>query len=486
MESEDTQPWGERLREWREITMAWNVPMFLDHFTYHAGHLGEYKKDRLVEATPKDLWRWESGKTQSVHAQTRRILGAMGAPLPSLRPRRRPLCLPYESPVSGMPDSPASGQDDDLWRPESVDAAELIQRVTREDLLLNRRELGRLFSSVLVGGSLLDRLERWLALPAQVGATASAMRPTSIGYEEVSELESAARIFREWDDQHGGGLRRKAVIGQLNEVADVLRDTHPFDISNRLHIVMAELSETAATMSWDIGHQALAQRYYFMALHAARTANDLPFAANVMAGIARQLLCLDRPHDALEIVRLAQSECVDRATPAVRSMLYTREAWALAATGRVVGLERATESAERMLAASSSDQEPHWIQYFDVAELHGTTGGRLLEIAHQDITYAASAQDRIGRAINAREPGRLRSNALDEIGLAEASVLLGNFDEAVRIGNAALDVAEQTSSDRVRVQLSSLRTIVEKSPVRETADLRDRMDSALASSKRGV
>ena len=214
--------------------MGWSVATFLDHFTYHSGHLGEYKKDRLVEATAKDVWRWESGATPSIHAQTRRILTAMGAPLP-----------PHRSRAKKTPKSPSlvlvtasETKDDADWDGVPAHAADLIGHVTRKDLSLNRRELGRLFATVLVGGALLDRLERWLSIPQLANHDAVAA-PISIGYQELGELENAARVFRNWDDKYGGGLRRKAVIGQLNEVSDLLTEHHPTDVTQRLHGVMS-------------------------------------------------------------------------------------------------------------------------------------------------------------------------------------------------------------------------------------------------------
>lgn len=471
---EDSRPWCDRLQEWREITMGWSVSTFLEHFTYHAGHLGEYKKDRLVEATAKDVWRWESGATPTIHAQTRRILTAMGAPLPAHRRRAK---MTSKSPVPVLV-APPQTRDDADWEGVPEHAADLIGHVTRKDLLLNRRDLGRLFATVLVGGPLLARLERWLSAPQLPGRAVTAA-PTSVGYQEVGELENAARVFRNWDDQYGGGLRRKAVIGQLNEVSDLLQERHPAELDQRLHCVMAELSETAAMMSWDTGHQAVAQRYYLMALHAARTADDPAFSANVLAGMARQLLYLGEPGDALELVRLAQKEADGRATPSVVSMLHTREAWALSAMGRRTGFDRATAAAEDALSGAHGD-EPHWIQYYDIAELHGTTGGRLLEVAYKQPEFADQAAERITAAIEARRAGRLRSSALDEIGLAEASLIRGDFDEATRIGNEALDITEQTSSDRVRVQLGQLQSLAERIPTQAIANLRERMTSVLA------
>jgi len=61
--------------------------------------------------------------------------------------------------------------------------------------------------------------------------------------------------------------------------------------------------------------------------------------------------------------------------------------------------------------------------YFDEAELAGVTGGRLLELAHHRRELADETADHIERAIRLRRPQRLRSSALDKLGLAETRLI---------------------------------------------------------------
>jgi hypothetical protein len=232
----------------------------------------------------------------------------------------------------------------------------IVRQFTRRDLTLERREAAHLFAGVVFGSALLEPLERWLS-----GATEKprAGLAGSVGYQEVTQIENAAWTFRDWDDQFGGGLRRKAVVGQLSEVADLLRDSHPIKIQQRLFGAMAQLSETAAMMSWDSGRQAPAQRYYVLALRASKAADDWAFGANIMASMARQLLYLDHPRDVLELVRLAQDDSAGYVTASVRSMLYTREAWAYARLGRISAFRRATDKAEDALTEARPAEDPY-------------------------------------------------------------------------------------------------------------------------------
>jgi transcriptional regulator with XRE-family HTH domain len=226
--------------------------------------------------------------------------------------------------------SAARVPDDAPWRPTAT--VHLAADLTRSDLVMDRRAAARaLAGAALTGAALLDSLEGWLQPAA---AAEPAHRHGRLGQREVEELETTARAFRAWDHKFGGGLRRKAVVGQLNEVAGHLDEHQAPVIERRLFQVMAYLGGTAATMAWDSGLQKQAQSYYRLALRAAHAGGDAAFGANVLAGMARQMLYRDRPQDALELVHLAQKGAQRAAGPRIRAMLHTREAWAYAAMAR--------------------------------------------------------------------------------------------------------------------------------------------------------
>ncbi|MER6176515.1 XRE family transcriptional regulator [Streptosporangium sp. NPDC001681] len=363
-----------------------------------------------------------------------------------------------------------------VWEPGPIVSA--IYDMTRSDLMLDRRQAIRALS-ITAGLPLIDPVQRWLAKTSEeLPATSQAGR---IGVDELARLETTADVFRTWGDSQGGGLARKAVIGQLNEVADLLRDSHPRDITVRLFHVMAKLAKIAATMSWDCGMQTAAQKYYILALQAAKPAKDWTFGASVLASMARQLLYLDRPQDALELVRLALDGVQAAGTHRVRAMLHTREAWAYAALGRPEAFRRATDKAEDAFGEiRTSDLDPEWITYFDAAELAGVTGGRYLEMSRRNGQYAAVAVTHIGRALELRRRTSMRSLALDQVGLAQAHLRNGDLDEAVTVGSAAADTAGQVQSDRVRVQLRELHAEIAARREPVMAGLSERIRETLA------
>ncbi|MES4901882.1 MULTISPECIES: helix-turn-helix domain-containing protein [unclassified Streptomyces] len=387
----------------------------------------------------------------------RRIADGLRIPgqLVGLAPR------PWESAktTQGEPQTsgPRTGQADAdavPWRPEATTG--MAADLTRSDLVVDRRAATRaLAGAAVTGAPLLDALDGWRTPTA---TDDRARRPGHLGMREVEQLEATARAFRRWGRTGGGGLRRRAVAGQLADVAALLDEHQVPAIESRLYGVMAQLAGSAASMAWDVGQQRRAQDYYRLALRAAHSGGDNTFGANVLAGMARQMLYQDRPRDALELVRLAQDGVRHTAGPRLRAMLHTREAWALACMDRPSGFRRATaQAAEALGDADRPDAEPYWIGYFDDAELAGVTGGRLLDMAREEPrAYAESAADHIRAALEQRGPEAGRSHALDWIGLAECAFLLGDITGAADDSLRAVEAASGLRSGRVRAQLAQL------------------------------
>lgn len=396
----------------------------------------------------------------------------------------RPWESGVEAPDEAVVDEPSGNVADDMpWRREAT--VSMAARMTRSDLVMDRRAASKAIAAAALGGTtLLEPLEGWLVPLDEPSATAPVALPRGrLGARECGELESTARKFREWDHAYGGGLRRKAVIGQLAEVSDALKDHQTSVVERRLLGVMAQLAGMAATMSWDSGMQRDAQKYYVLALRSAHAADDVEFGTNVLAGMARQMLYRGRPKDASDLIRLAQDGARGKVGPKVRAMLHTREAWAYAAMGRITAFRRATQQATELLRDAQGADAPYWIAYFDEAELAGVTGGRLLDLARQDPSkHAEAAASDIRTALEQRGAEAGRSHALDHIGLAECLFLMGDVTSGVEQTHRAVDAAERTQSNRVRDLLGDLYPYtVGRDASRGMREARDRVRGLLAS-----
>ncbi len=223
-------------------------------------------------------------------------------------------------------------------------------------------------------------------------------------------------MFRQWDAQCGGGLRRKAVVGQLHEVTDLLQEPQPETTTKRLFKVAAELAELAGWMSYDVGLQPTAQKYFVLALHAAKEAGDRPLGSYVLSNMSRQMIHLGRPEDALELIHLAQYGSRDCASPRVQSMLYAMEARAYANMGQPGRCKRAVRMAEDTFAEAHEwdEPDPDWIRFFSEAELYAENSHSFRDLAYvagRSPTYASLAEPLMKRAVElfGREGGESTS-----------------------------------------------------------------------------
>ncbi len=376
----------------------------------------------------------------------------------------------------------ATGVDLPWTGPQTV---ALISEFSRSDLMLARR--GFLGSSLALsaGPSLIEPMQRWL-VPTPVAAlprpepepvSSSARARGRLSRPELDLLETTTVMFRQWDAQCGGGLRRKAVVGQLHEVTDLLQEPQPETTTRRLFKVAAELAELAGWMSYDVGLQPTAQKYFVLALHAAKEAGDRPLGSYVLSSMSRQMIHLGRPEDALELIHLAQYGSRDCASPRAQSMLYAMEARAYANMGQPGRCKRAVRMAEDTFAEADEWDEPDadWIRFFSEAELYAENSHSFRDLAYvagRSPTYASLAEPLMKRAVElfAQEGGaHQRSYALNLIGMATVHLLQREPEQSTVLATEAIKAAKKVRSERVNTRI---RKTVDTA-VRDYGDLAD-------------
>ncbi len=365
------------------------------------------------------------------------------------------------------------------WVWNETQIVQALSELARTELMLNRWETVK-GMVVIVGAALTQPLHRWLDPESMASLTGIRSTAGPMSEEEIELIETATRVFRNWEYQYGGGLGRKAVIGQLSEVTDLLHERHPARLKRRLFAVTAELAKTAGSMSWDAGLHASAQRYYVLAVQAAKAGGDQLLAANVLASMARQMLDLGHADDALDLIHLAQYGSRKSASARLRAMLYTREAWAYAKLGQVQAFHRAVGLAEYTFAEADTAEDPAWIAYFDAAELAGVIGARYRDLAHHDPRQARRSESRILEALQLRPVNRVRNRAFDLTGLARAYLMQGQVDGACEVAVRVLPLAKRLGSRRILDRLADLsQEAAPYSTVAVVCDLRERIADVL-------
>ncbi|MET9377420.1 hypothetical protein ABZX98_25320 [Streptomyces sp. NPDC002992] len=380
------------------------------------------------------------------------------------------------------------------WPPERT--AAVLTEFTGMDLMLNRRGLMGAGAVLAAGSALTSAMHDWLHTdPSRAAAAAprandplhadpagfDRYEAAPIGSEEIEALERSVEVFRAWDASRGGGLQRKAVVGQLNEVGGMLAYHHPDHLQRRLWGVAANLAVLAGWMSHDVGLEPTAQKYFVIAAHAAREGGDRPRAGEALSRAARQMVHLGRPDDALDLMKLAKSGSGEEVLPRTQAMLHTIEAWAQASMGKGQAMRRTLGEAEDLFVSDRSDvPPPSWMQNFDDADMHGMQALAYRTLAEHDSAAAVPAQRHAKLALELRRNGHNRSKLFDYISLASACFIADDPEQADRYARLALVSMGETSSHRTWDRLREMyRLTGQYAGYAKIEDLREEIELAL-------
>ncbi|MFF9607156.1 hypothetical protein ACF1GY_33505 [Streptomyces sp. NPDC014684] len=379
------------------------------------------------------------------------------------------------------------------WAPERT--AAVLTEFTGMDLMLNRRGLVGAGAALAAGSTLSSAMHDWLhtdpVLKADTPVAADPLHAdpagfdryeaAPIGSQEIEELERSVEVFRAWDAARGGGLQRKAVVGQLNEVGGMLAYHHPSHLQRRLWGVAANLAVLAGWMSHDVGLEPTAQKYFVIAAHAAREGGDRPRAGEALSRAARQMVHLGRPDDALDLMKLAQSGAGERLQPRTKAMFHTIEAWAQASMGKGQAMRRTLGQAEDLFVSDRQDVEPPgWMQTFKDEDLYGMQALAYRTLAEFDPDAAVHAQHYAEKALALRVDGRERSKIFDHLSMASACFIADDPEQADRYARLALMSMGSNSSRRTWDRLREMyRLTAEYAGYPKIHQLREEIELAL-------
>lgn len=388
-----------------------------------------------VAKLERGVARWPNA---AYRAGLRYVLNATDDAALGFVPTRRAASGPL---LSGPPVSP--------WDTDLV--VERAASVADHDLTRPSRRHVLAGVATLAGAKLVNELQPLLwPVARQAESCGSAMSPV-----ELDAAERFVSVLRSWHSVHGG-LSRQAVAAQLGAHLRRLRwAPHGTPDARRAFRIGAELADIAATMCWDASEHALAQRYFVLATQLAHSAGEDALAAVALASLARQCFDLGRSEDGLEVVQLAQYGTRRCATPRLRAVLATREAWAYALQGDARAFRRTVGLAEEYHSegVSELDLRTPSTRSLDEAELVGVIGARYRDLARQDPKHARNAQKYIGRALELRPTDRVRNRVFDMVGLARAHLITREPERAADIIHSVLPIATDWASGRVGARL---------------------------------
>lgn len=330
---------------------------------------------------------------------------------------------------------------------------QVMEGFSAHDVASRRQVLGRL--SVLTGAALLKPIRQWVAaLPLRPVNEPGELR------DELDELTAAVKLFRRWDASGVGGLKRKAVVGQLNAVAESVRETSDAATLRMQFQIMAELAQLAGWMAYDQGLPGAAQRYYLLALHACREAgpNAQPLGVKVIGDMTQLSTALGNYDDSLNLAHTGLYALPRSSNDMVRTELLGLESRAYAQLGNREARD-AARSAEACVEvwqdASHDEPAPDWLHYMNQAEVDCLAANSYTQLALQadDPTrwrpYAQRAEHHTLHARQTRANGYDRSRILDEIRLAKVRLSQREPVESAAVATHALHLAQAVRSSVV-------------------------------------
>ncbi|MET9087385.1 Tat pathway signal protein [Streptomyces sp. NPDC004237] len=322
-------------------------------------------------------------------------------------------------------------------------AAEALSGWTQMDIM-NRRETLKL----AVGAPLVLAAERML------GGTARPLTRAAKGFDAdtVTALEEFTAFFTQADASKGGALYRRAIVAQLGEIADRIKDGVPPSLKTRVFAATADLAALAGWVSHDAGRYPTAQRYWSYGVYAAGEAGQRDRGVEIVTRMSHQMIYLGHPQDALGLLGIAAKHAT---LPATRALVASQTGRVHAALGDEHQADQYLGTADGLLSDGLGDDVPGWVDYFDAAEHAGARAVSARDLA--DLGRPRKwASAHFKGALALRKPGFDRVRIMDRIGLAAALFHEGEAEQATDAAHQALDQAARLDSTLVTSRLNSL------------------------------
>lgn len=355
---------------------------------------------------------------------------------------------------------------------------------TRAVSWLQRRDFAAAVAATALGVGATGPLHNWLGA---FTPTAGVDPPTRIGLADVERIEATTSAFRDWDNRWGGGLSRAAVVGQLQWLMATTKGARVASeaVHSRLLVATADLASLGAWVHYDVERHDEARRLWMIALDAAREGGSIDLVGAVLRQLVHQALHLQRPDEALRLVRLAYASTADpdhRVPELALAETAAYEAWSHAAAGNLQPCRQAIGRAEEHFANADGEPAPPWLAYFDEVELYALRGHAYHVLGERMPEAAGEAEPWLRRAVAGRGPQYARSRTLNLIALSATYFQHGDgLEEGVRVGDEALAGASALNSPRARSRLRGLdRVIASHAGAPGVAEFRDRLRLALA------
>ncbi len=245
--------------------------------------------------------------------------------------------------------------------------------------------------------------------------------------------------LRRLDDHEGGSLENLRFVHQhLLTVGQHIHSGEAADagVLTKLLRLWMQLNQLAGWMAYDAEQHGLAQRYWYTALHAARSVSDRSFGAYVLALLANQAVYRGKVTEAAELANAAV-EAAKGAPASVRSVASGVLAHTEALTGNAHGFHAGIEHARSLIEAPDAAQDkPDWLYWYSPAQGRVQQAHGLLALARASTRpsqgWLADAARLIAPNAAVDDAAFPREAVYNRVWLARSQLWRGEVEMAVR------------------------------------------------------
>jgi hypothetical protein len=316
--------------------------------------------------------------------------------------------------------------------------------------------------AIVAGGAALsepfDRLRRALQFPTRLDSAGVEFLEKTTADQFVQEEQVPARLLAE----HVGGH-----VDLLSLLLAGASDRYRL----RLSVLAGEAAALAGWLRYDLGDLTGARGYWGTAIEAAKSANDGPLLACVLAYLSYLTSAQGDPTEAYRILSAAGEQVRSPEHAAARSWISARAAEEAAKVGdasALVSLERAMTSFDY----AQPDSGRPWVRFFDNARLGSMAVTTYSRLGHSEVESAAEAV----MASLGENQRKIKAVILADVATGHAA--RGDFDAACGLAERSLEATLSGEAVLGRERLSALAPALRESGSVQAVDLADRITSA--------
>jgi hypothetical protein len=251
------------------------------------------------------------------------------------------------------------------WEPTTRATVDTVAKLWKVDMERRAALLGSAWIATAFAGPTREWLLDWFE--EDTGHAGG----RQVGAAEVDVVWSMCHAFADVDHRLGGGYARTTLVHYVNQVVlPLLGGTYPDKIGRLLMAATARLCDLAGFMAFDSDAQGLGQRHYIQALRLAQASGDRALGAHVLADMAMQAHYLGNGVEACSLARAGQRAATESGSYSTLARCCAMEARAHAHRGDGQQCEQAMRRAEQALARVRAEDEPFWIRFFTIEQLH--------------------------------------------------------------------------------------------------------------------